>query len=304
MNKRIILVVLSLVLLLLNCDYVNAQGKFYLHGTINKKFEGGYIKLFCKYKGFTGPVSIRSEIVDDKFSFEGEIDQEFEMVYFEVWKNGRTVSVNFFIAPDTSFIEIENIDKDPANNKICYIGIPFLEISNIYNEKIKVSYKNYLDYGEVISNVRKLKGEKAADSLKNHYAELRKVYIQENIDFIRNNPDSYFAMNIFLNVVLKRRELDSDSIIDIYRHFNPELKNTAIGKEAYQTLNKRIAVHLNKTLPNFTFKSIDERIISLSDFKGEKNVLICFWASWCKGCIENIPLLTQIERITETKGYR
>lgn len=303
-KNRIILVSLSIIIQLINCVETSAQGKFYLNGTINKKFEGGYIKLLGKYKGYTGFTSIRSEIIDGKFAFYGEIDREYELVFFEVWKDGRTATIDFFIKPDTSFIEIENIDKDQTNNLIKYNNIPFLQIKQFYSEYISDSYKYYLDQLEFINTIRKTQGNTIADSLKILNLNIKRAYINKNISFVRSHPDNFFALHIFVTAILNERELDSDSLYNIYRLFNAELKNTAIGRHAYEIIDKKGSVHVNKLMPNFSFKTNDGTLISTSDFLSKKYVLICFWASCCKGCIENIPLFTQIEKEYRTRGLQ
>jgi len=46
--------------------------------------------------------------------------------------------------------------------------------------------------------------------------------------------------------------------------------------------------------PVFTYKSIDGKEVSLSDFKG-KYVYIDVWATWCGSCIKQIPYLKALE---------
>jgi peroxiredoxin len=43
--------------------------------------------------------------------------------------------------------------------------------------------------------------------------------------------------------------------------------------------------------PDFTLKDIYGKDVTLSDFRGEKNVLITFWATWCANCWEEIDFI-------------
>ncbi len=43
---------------------------------------------------------------------------------------------------------------------------------------------------------------------------------------------------------------------------------------------------LSQAAPDFSFSTIEEKIESLSDLKGEV-LYVSFWASWCKPCINN-----------------
>ncbi len=45
-----------------------------------------------------------------------------------------------------------------------------------------------------------------------------------------------------------------------------------------------------KEAPPFSLRSLDDKQVSLSEFKG-KPVLITFWATWCDTCKEEMPLL-------------
>lgn len=48
--------------------------------------------------------------------------------------------------------------------------------------------------------------------------------------------------------------------------------------------------------PEFTLETFDGETISLSDFEGEKPVVINFWASWCLECYDEAPMLEQAWR--------
>ena len=60
-------------------------------------------------------------------------------------------------------------------------------------------------------------------------------------------------------------------------------------------LNK--ALKLGRPAPDFTLHDLGGQPVSLSQFKG-KVVLLDFWASWCKPCIDNLPYLRKIKEKT------
>ena len=51
----------------------------------------------------------------------------------------------------------------------------------------------------------------------------------------------------------------------------------------------------NVTVPDFTLKDLDGNNVSLSQFRGDRPVLIAFWATWCDFCKEEIPDLTRLQ---------
>ncbi len=54
--------------------------------------------------------------------------------------------------------------------------------------------------------------------------------------------------------------------------------------------------------PDFTVKDLDDKDVSLSQFKG-KVVLVNFWATWCEPCREEIPWLIQFQNKYSAKGF-
>ncbi len=46
--------------------------------------------------------------------------------------------------------------------------------------------------------------------------------------------------------------------------------------------------------PNFVLPLLNEKTISLAQFKGKKIVLLNFWATWCSSCKTEIPVLNAL----------
>jgi thiol-disulfide isomerase/thioredoxin len=54
--------------------------------------------------------------------------------------------------------------------------------------------------------------------------------------------------------------------------------------------------------PDVTFKDLDGKDVSLSDYKG-KVVLVNFWATWCDPCYIEIPWLIEMQQKYSARGF-
>jgi cytochrome c biogenesis protein CcmG/thiol:disulfide interchange protein DsbE len=54
--------------------------------------------------------------------------------------------------------------------------------------------------------------------------------------------------------------------------------------------------------PDFTLKTFDGQVITLSQLKG-KVVLLDFWATWCAPCRKSIPHLIQLHKNHRERGF-
>jgi thiol-disulfide isomerase/thioredoxin len=102
-----------------------------------------------------------------------------------------------------------------------------------------------------------------------------------------------------------------DKLKSVYqkRRGNLEGYETYIGEiNKIQTEKRRATVVAQKDprqkpLPAFSLKTLDGKVVSSEDLKG-KVVLINFWATWCKPCLEEMPELVALrDKYKENKDF-
>src|SRR5574337_233327 len=55
--------------------------------------------------------------------------------------------------------------------------------------------------------------------------------------------------------------------------------------------------------PDFTLRTLEGKTVRLSEFRGQKVVLINFWATWCPPCRLEMPTMQQIYSEYKAKGF-
>uniref|UniRef100_A0A7V3E621 TlpA family protein disulfide reductase n=1 Tax=Ignavibacterium album TaxID=591197 RepID=A0A7V3E621_9BACT len=58
-----------------------------------------------------------------------------------------------------------------------------------------------------------------------------------------------------------------------------------------------------KSAPNFKLESLDGGFVELSKVIGKGPVLLSFWATWCKPCMEEMNELNKINNELKDKGF-
>lgn len=79
---------------------------------------------------------------------------------------------------------------------------------------------------------------------------------------------------------------------------------TFIGCKDAKTTTPNTAVIETEVekVPSATYEDLEGNPIELSDYKG-KRILLNYWATWCRPCIEEMPDMEKAQTILEQENY-
>jgi thiol-disulfide isomerase/thioredoxin len=156
---------------------------------------------------------------------------------------------------------------------------------------------SYADSGSYALKCKDSSQSNKYDSLNHFWDEEIQRY---NISFIKTNPNCLTSLDMFN----KYYNLFSEDSVRLYLNNLPKsLQKNPLAKEIYYKKFIR-GTELTKITKFYDLEFFDtlNKPFNFNSFY-DKLVLIDFWASWCKPCIANFPLLKRIEEKYRDKNF-
>lgn len=139
------------------------------------------------------------------------------------------------------------------------------------------------------------------------YSELEKRdSIEKKINisfttFIEEHSNKYSGLLMFYQRILNKA-YTAEEAKKLLTLFENKHKDSYYFKTCLELLNNAKQVKLGKQAPNFSSRDLDNKIITLNDYRG-KYVLLEFWSSWCGPCIYEMPILVKAYEKYKNEGF-
>ncbi|MEE0266755.1 MAG: TlpA disulfide reductase family protein [Bacteroidales bacterium] len=228
----------------------------------------------------------KAQIVFDTISFDKKI-KDCTMIISSASNQFATTIPLPLEKGETLTIKISGIDKYIKRED-------FLKTTYSGSKKAESFSKFYNDLME--QNRLLIKNPQTSKDIYTKQSELYKTYISEN-------SESGLVYSLLIGQLMQFKLNDQNPIIDLCSNLCLSVEEGNIwANYLCKILAERQKRAFSSSILSFNAIDKDEKEYTERDIKPHKYVLVCFWASWCKPCKEELPQLKKLYEKYNSKG--
>lgn len=285
---RLSILFTAIVLSLLSCK--SPVDEYTISGTIKGIPDNSMLLLYNpEINAYTDSVRVKRE----KFEFSGKVD-DITLLIIQ-YKSEMQESKYFRIWVDNMAIEVE-ADFENFNFPVIK-GTDVQKQSEEFVELIKPIRAKQ----DSIYNVYEPGNPKLEEVLSRRYDSLVKAEKDLQVAFIRNNPDYFFSV-IMLEQILP--SIPEQTGRELFDKIPEKHKTNKYAAQIEKFLSFARELKVGDKYVDFELNTMSGMPTSLSTVAAGKYTLLDFWASWCKPCRQENPILKEAFERYFDKGFR
>ena len=240
--------------------------------------------IYLAESGRNGAVVDSTEVKGGKFVFN--VDSAPQLLTLRTAEEGVAA-----IFTEDGKITVEG---NLADDSVKAVGTPANEAFNTYNEAMKSINQRYTEAADTA----------AREAVYEEYQAFMDATIEQNMSNI---------FGVFLFIQNKSYELSAAKMIESLNALSEELKNLPVVTDAIEKATRKMRIEPKDEGSEFTpiyinieQPNVDGTPVSLQSVvekKGNKYVLLDFWASWCGPCMGEMPFLKEAYAKYHKKGF-
>ncbi len=279
-------------------NLISAQNNYTLSGQIENA--EGISVAYLYYSQQNNNIVDSCYVKDGKFSFSGSVQYPVIAILELKSKNpslDNNDAIKFYLENSPISITI-----DPVKESIAIQGSHTHDLHLEFVTELKPIQE---EMNNIHTTYNKASAEQRAsssftDSLKRREQNVYNMNSKLIYQFINNHRND--LISLYLLQVQLDNVPDDMQIETVFSSLSKNIKESILGKDFNDKLEKRKPLAMGAIAPEFTCKDINGNLVKLSDFRG-KYLLLNFWASDCSHCLEELPNVQKVYEVLKDENF-
>lgn len=215
--------------------------------------------------------------------------------YFKNNSGSEVYFAPFYVSGKAAEIFFSNTDttQSPFDSYKLINALDFKAERNSMVTNMAGELKDLHDFNKL--NEEKLD---ANDSVTERNSEkLQEDVHRKELEYITRTGSSYYSLWYFRKYIVPTYEKNAEAGLQVFNSiFCNSLKDSEEGLTVSRFFQGKINLAKKLAAPHFVSTDKNGKKINLKNYRGKKAVLLVFWATWCGPCMEEVPIIKEIQQ--------